>query len=72
MKPDLHGAVFDCEKIRNPHDRAQVQTVLLSIAEDCSGCEHFKAVSSCICCSHGIKVEEVKSRILELIGHQAS
>ena len=72
MRVDLHGAVSDCQRIHDPHSRAQVQMVLLSLAEDCSGCEHFKAFSSCIGCDQAARVNEVKTKILSLIGRQVS
>jgi hypothetical protein len=65
MKPDLHGAIMDCERITNPHSRAQVQTVLMSLAEGCASCEHFRLAGNCYGCNVVPKVEEMKASIID-------
>jgi hypothetical protein len=69
MKPDLYGAIMDCERITNPHSKAQVQMVLLSLAEGCANCEHFKVVGQCHGCGVAAKVEEAKASIGERVSH---
>lgn len=63
MKPDLHGAIMECERIKNPHSKAQVQQVLMSLAEDCASCDHFRLAANCYGCEVGPKVEFLKADI---------
>jgi hypothetical protein len=67
MKPDLHGAIMDCERITNPHSKAQVQMVLMSIAEGCAACEHYKATASCWGCEVSKRVEEARASIADKV-----